>query len=176
MNEVLLKNCVQEFKNNNFDSFNEFFLETKKVVFYNIYSIVNSYELSEDLTQETYISFLNKVSELDLTKSVAGYLLTISKNIALNTIKRENKKEDIEDLEIYVSSNDKYKTNEEILLSKIKEIVNEKEFDVFIKHEYGELTFDEIAKLKKIPLATAIFQYNSAIKKLRKGLKEYESD
>lgn len=172
MDEKRLKEIVVELQNGDQSNFNEFFELTKKLVFYNCYSICKNHEQSEDLMQDSYVNFLSSIAKLDIKQSIVGYLLTISRNVSLNFVKRESKKEDYESFEPFMKTEDTYRSDEEILLDKIKKIVNDKEFEVFILRQYDELSFEEIAKLKKAPLGTILFRYNSAIKKLREGLKD----
>ncbi len=175
MEESQLKNIVRNIQKGDMSYFNVFFETTKKVIFYNVYSIVKNYETSEDITQDVYIKFLESLSNIDISKSISGYLIILSRNCALNYIKKISKEEDYEEYEFEASSNDKYTSDEELLMNKIKKILNEKELNIFLLHVYSSLTFEEISKANNIPLGTAIWIYNSSIKKLRKELVDYDS-
>ena len=56
------------------------------------------------------------------------------------------------------------------LLNRIKEILKDKEFEIFVLHAVNDYTFEEIAKLKHRPLGTILWSYNNAIKKIQKEL------
>ena len=62
-----LKLLVEKIKSDE-SYFSEFFELTKKQIFYNIFSILKDYQLSEDVLQETYVSFLSNLNSLDLNK------------------------------------------------------------------------------------------------------------
>lgn len=175
MEEKELKESVIKLKEGDMSYFASLFEATKKVIFYNIYSIVKNYETSEDLTQEVFIKFLENIDNVDVTKSISGYFIVLSRNIALNYLKKISKEEDFESFEFKANTSDSYSSDEEILIDKIRKILNEKELNVFLLHSYSDLTFDEISKSLNKPLGTVIWLYNSSIKKLRKELADYGS-
>lgn len=171
MDEIRLVALCKLFKDGKFEEFDEFVESTKKVIYYNIFSYTNNSAVTEDLLQDTYVKFLEGIETLDLSKSIVGLLLVISKNLALNYIKRESKKDDYENYEYSNGNEDIYKDDEETLLRKIKLILKPKEYEVFVLYNCSELTLNEISKSKGIPLGTVMWLYNQAIKKLRKELK-----
>lgn len=63
----------------------------KKPVFFNIYSYVKSYEISEDLLQETFLELLKNTKKIKKSQDLLGYLIVISKNKALNYIKKNKR-------------------------------------------------------------------------------------
>lgn len=174
MDEKNLKVIVENLKNGEMKYFSALFESTKKVVFYNIYSIVKNYETSEDLTQDVFMKFLENLDSIDTSKSISGYFMVLSRNVALNYIRKISKEEDFENYEFKASTDDTYNSDEMILMEKVKKILNEKELNVFLLHYYSDLTFEEISKIKGSPLGTVIWLYNSGIKKLRKELADYD--
>lgn len=172
MNEDILSIYLEEFKNGNMTHFHTFYELTKKGVFYNILSLTKSYELSEDLLQDTYVKFLSSVKEIKTSKSVLGYLIMISKNTTLDYFKKK-KEEQFEEYE-EVESKDTYSLDKLILLEKMRDILKEKEFNLILYHLIDELTFEEISLITKEPLGTLLFRYNTAIKKIRRELKYEE--
>lgn len=171
MDEVALKEMVKRMQNGETKEFDRIFDTTKKVVFYNIYSYVKNYETSEDLMQDVYLKFLENINTIDISKSIGGYFITLSRNIALNFIKKSSREDDFNEYEYKASSIDEYQSDEVILMEQVKNILNKKELNVFILHYYSELTFEEISKMTFKPLGTIIWLYNSGIKKLRKELR-----
>lgn len=171
MDEVALKEMVKRMQNGETKEFDRIFDTTKKVVFYNIYSYVKNYETSEDLMQDVYLKFLENINTIDISKSIGGYFITLSRNIALNFIKKSSREDDFNEYEYKASSIDQYQSDEVILMEQVKNILNKKELNVFILHYYSELTFEEISKMTFKPLGTIIWLYNSGIKKLRKELR-----
>ena len=167
LNEVFL-----EIKRGDQSHFNWFYENSKKQLFYNILSYTKNYELSEDLLQETYVKFLTNIKNIDDKVNVLGYLMVMSKNITLDYFKKNNRIETLNEEDISFEDNKIYET---MLISKIKEILNDIEFKILILHILGELTFNEIKDIVKKPLGTVLWIYNKSLKKVRKEL-NYEKD
>lgn len=167
LNEVFL-----ELKRGDQSHFNWFYENSKKQLFYNILSYTKNYELSEDLLQETYAKFLTNIKNIDDKVNVLGYLMVMSKNITLDYFKKNNRIETLNEEDISFEDN---KIHETMLVSKIKEILNDIKFKILILHILGELTFNEIKDIVKKPLGTVLWIYNKSLKKVRKEL-NYEKD
>ena len=167
LNEVFL-----EIKRGDQSHFNWFYENSKKQLFYNILSYTKNYELSEDLLQETYVKFLTNIKNIDDKVNVLGYLMVMSKNITLDYFKKNNRIETLNEEDISFEDD---KIHETMLVSKIKEILNDIEFKILILHILGELTFNEIKDIVKKPLGTVLWIYNKSLKKVRKEL-NYEKD
>lgn len=165
--EINLKSYVIEFQKNDLSRFDEFYDAIKEKVFYNILALTKSYELSEDLLQDTFVKFLKTVKDLDPNDSVLGYLMVISRNLTLDYFKKNNRVRLIDETKDHPYEVDQDEVDKNLLLEKVKEILKPKEFEIFVLHVLSELTFDEIAKLKKKPLGTITWAYNNAIKKLK---------
>ena len=58
--------------------------------------------------------------------------------------------------------------NNNELLEYLKHILNNDEYKVLIRHLVNEETFKDISLESKVPLGTIEWQYNSAIRKIRK--------
>ena len=167
LNEVFL-----ELKRGDQSHFNWFYENSKKQLFYNILSYTKNYELSEDLLQETYVKFLTNIKNIDDKVNVLGYLMVMSKNITLDYFKKNNRIETLNEEDISFEDD---KIHETMLVSKIKEILNDIEFKILILHILGDLTFNEIKDIVKKPLGTVLWIYNKSLKKVRKEL-NYEKD
>ena len=167
LNEVFL-----ELKRGDQSHFNWFYENSKKQLFYNILSYTKNYELSEDLLQETYVKFLTNIKNIDDKVNVLGYLMVMSKNITFDYFKKNNRIETLNEEDICFEDD---KIQETMLVSKIKEILNDIEFKILILHILGELTFNEIKDIVKKPLGTVLWIYNKSLKKVRKEL-NYEKD
>ena len=167
LNEVFL-----ELKRGDQTHFNWFYENSKKQLFYNILSYTKNYELSEDLLQETFVKFLTNIKNIDDKVNVLGYLMVMSKNITLDYFKKNNRIETLNEEDFSFEDN---KIHETMLVSKIKEILNDTEFKILILHILGELTFNEIKDIVKKPLGTVLWIYNKSLKKVRKEL-NYEKD
>ena len=154
--------------------FDEFYQETKQKVFYNIYAILKDTSLSEDALQETYIKFLNNRSKINIKDNVLGYLFVISRNIALDLIKKRKKETQFDDYALDSLHEEKEDSFVEDIIPKMKAILKDTEFEIVIMHLVNEMTHKEIASLLHKPLGTITWAYNNAIKKIRKGMNIHE--
>lgn len=166
---------IIEFQNGDYSSFDEFYSSVKRKVFYNILSLTNNYDLAEELLQETFVRLLDSIGKLNPDNNILGYLMVCSRNITLDYFRKKNRMQTVEFDENMDShfEKDKDDHNGDMLIEKIRTILNQKEFEIFVLHVMSELTFKEISKIKKRPLGTILWSYNNAIKKIRKGI-DYE--
>ena len=153
------------------DYFHPFYEASKKAIFYNIFALCKDYALSEDILEETYLSFLKNIDKIDNSENILGYLMRISKNLTLDYFKK-NSRIILSDDIYQQGENDTYCLDQKLLLEKIHKILKKDEYKIFLLHVLGDLTFDEISKATHKPLGTILWKYNSAIKKLRKELED----
>lgn len=170
MNEERLVELINEMKKGDLDSFNEFYELVKKPVFYNIQSYTKSYQDSEDILHDTFVKFLNNIQKIDTSSSILGYLMAISKNLALDCLKKRSKVKNMDDELQYMSTSDKYDVDKDILLERIRRVLKDKDYEIFVLHALSDMTFEEISKVKKRPLGTILWSYNNSIKKIRKEI------
>ncbi len=87
---------IKELKNRDYTHFDVFYEQTKRQVFFSIIHIVKDQSLAEDLLQETYMKFLEKIDLFDEKRNPHAYLATIGRNLAINMY-NARKKEIIND-------------------------------------------------------------------------------
>ena len=73
------------------DYFHPFYEASKKAIFYNIFALCKDYALSEDILEETYLSFLKNIDKIDNSENILGYLMRISKNLTLDYFKKNSR-------------------------------------------------------------------------------------
>ena len=161
---------LNKLKLNDMSCFDELYENSKKNVYFAIYVVFHNEEIAKDLMQDTYISFLNNIHKIKDGTPLVPYLVTIAKNLSMNYYKKNKReKEFINNInEIDACYYEKNYDNE--LIEKIKSILNEKEFMVFILKVLGDYSFKEISAIKKIPIGTLTWTYQEARKKLQKEL------
>lgn len=174
MDNLVLVQIVEELKRGKNDSFSTFFELTKKPIFYNIFALTRSYEISEDLLQDTYVRFLSNISNIDLNQSILGYLMVISRNLTLDTLKKNRINDELDDNKIGFTHS-KNEIDSAFIIEIAKKKLKDTEFETFILHLVNDLTFEEISKLIHKPIGTVLRYYNNSIKKIRKEV-GYEKD
>lgn len=162
---------LKELLSGNIKYFEEFYEETKKSVFYNIYAVVQDYQIAEDILQETYIKFLNNITKLRVSLNPLGYLFKISMNLSYDYAKNRKKEVNMtREQEHNICIEEKH--DDSGILHRAKLLISEKEFEIVILHVINGYTHKEISKLINKPIGTVTWAYNNAIKKMQKGLKD----
>ena len=99
-------------------------------------------------------------------------MYTITKNICLNLLKKQKRHELIEGEISDTSTMENLDDESSIILEIAKEILNDHEFRVLILHVVDCYKFKDIAKITNSLETTVRWQYNNALKKIKK---EYKS-
>jgi RNA polymerase sigma-70 factor, ECF subfamily len=157
---------IEELKKRNYQSFDTFYNLTKNQVFYAIINIVKDQDLAEDIMQDTYVKFLEKIEQYKSGSNPYAYLSTIARNLAINYYHQDKKI--VYNDEIIDHSDSLYESieeNEDIF--KLLNILSDIEKEVVTLHVINDLKFKEIAGILKKPLGTILWIYNKAIKKLK---------
>ena len=165
-----LKELLIQLQNDKMEYFDEFYNLTKNKVFYMAYSILQDYQLSEDILQDTYIKFLKHKKKVKVDGNILSYLLEISKNLSLNYVNKHKKVVNIDNIVFKYEEQYQEKFEELKLVKDMKKILNENEFQIVILKIINELTNNKYAQLLNKPLGTVLWTYNNAIKKLRRDL------
>lgn len=154
--------------------FASFYELTKGPLYYLILSYVHDHPLSEDLMQDTYVSFLTNLSKLSLRLNPYSYLMTSGRNKALDYLKSKKNDVSLDDEGVQETiGSEENMDDAEPLLAAISRLVSPFEFRIYVQHVLSDMTFKEIAELEKRPLGTITATYSVAIAKLKKGLENY---
>lgn len=158
----------------------EVYEEYISFIYHTILNIVNSKENAEDITSEFFIKLWEKAGSYREGNGHRGYLATIARNMAIDHI-RKHKKEDLspgvnedeeapDELELL---SDPGGTPEERIieelsveeaLSKLKPVYRE----IISMKVLADMTFKEIAEVLNMPMGTVTWNYQQAIKILRR--------
>lgn len=165
-----IQGIIRELKNKDYQHFDMFYHLTKKQVFFAIITIVKDQGLAEDLLQETYMKFLEKIHQFKPGMNPYAYLSTIGRHLAID-LYHKRKKEVHDDEIIDHTPDDRNDLDESDDQNDIMSMVNELEpleKEIVLLHVVNELKFREIAKELKKPIGTVLWIYQKAIKKLQK--------
>ena len=156
---------IRELKQKNYQSFDTFYNLTKNQVFYAIISVVKDNDLAQDLMQDTYVKFLEKIDQYKDGANPYAYLSTIARNLAINTYNQ--RKREVYSEEIFETIPSPEENNDEEDIFKILDLLDPDEREVVTLHIINNLKFREISPIVKKPLGTVLWIYNKAIKKLK---------
>ncbi len=172
MRVLIMEEEIEALLNGDLSKFTSFYEKTKRNVYYNIYAILKDYALSEDVLQETYVKFLENLPKLKKGQNALGYLYVISRNLALDTIRKRKNESQEEIYDHMLKQEESHLSND--ILDLAERVLKKQEFEIVILHLVNEMPHKEIAKLMHRPLGTILWAYNNALKKLRKevGLDE----
>ncbi len=171
-----LEHYVKGLKKKDNETFEAVYHETKHAVYAMILPIVKDRSLAEDVMQDTYIKMIENIYSYNQKYKFINWLLTIAKNTALDSYRKNQKSfsidvQEADDLFISKESNVEHELEAEYYLS----LLNDDERRVVVLKVLGDMKHKDIAKLLDKPLGTVIWLYNEAMKKMR-SMKEDDRD
>ncbi len=169
-----LEEYIQKLKLGDSSAFDEIYQLTYRKIFFVVLPILRDRSLTEDIMQDTYLKFLEKLYQYKATNSLA-YILTIARNLALNEYnkrKREVKVVDSDMDQFCIADHIEIGIENKELIQSALDVLNDLERNVFILHTIEDLRHREIALILNKPLGSITWTYQQAIKKMRKHLKD----
>ena len=156
--------------------------------FNNILYFVNQYlkdnMLAKDVAQETFITLWKVRQNLNPKSNLRAYTFTIARNKALNLLREKHLSSidalDKKEITLYTESLASNHVSEKIdaleleeLLEKTYAEMSAKVRESFLLSREQGLTYEEIAKKRGLSAKAVEYHMNTALKLLRKRLKEY---
>jgi len=143
--------------------------------------VLTNEEQAEDIFQETFIRFYQKVDINYATTNVPGFLITIARNLCLN--QKRNKKNTVPIDEVEYLKYDAFKYEDVQLMELITmalDLLDISYREPFVLREYNGMQYDEISEQLGITIANAktrVFRAKQKIKDiLQPYLNELEKD
>lgn len=144
-------------------AFEQIVLQTERAVYNLALSIVKKKEDAEDVTQETYLRLWRAASELKLESSLKLYILRTARNLALDLIRKNSKRNEIDtvildadgEFEIDIADESPDSRPDESYLRKIeKEVVRQSieelpsaAREIIVLRDIEGLSYTEIAEM-----------------------------
>lgn len=158
------KSIIGQFKDRDYRSFDTFYADTKKSVYFTIIGILRDPDLTEDIMQETYMTFLRKIDRVDADKNVKSYLLTIARNLSINRYHKRKHEVLSDELVHSVASEEAY---DDPGVLDILKLLDDATREVVTHRIINDMKFKEIARITNKPLGTVLWLYQKGIKTLR---------
>ena len=178
MNE---KAYLKEIKKGNSSVLDSFIEELYPPVYRYVFCKVSGKEEAKDITQEVFIRFSRQIHNYKSDGKVLAYLYTIAMNCCRSYYRKE-KHHDYLELNEEIASDDK-SLSEQVLdqlkFDQLKEYLlrlSDKDQNVLIFHYLKQMTFKEISTLTKESEATIKTRHYRALKKIRRMMKEGDTD
>ena len=169
MDKDRISKLTEELQKGNMEYFDEFYDLTKRGVFSMAYSILHNKEDSENVMQDTYLKFLERLPHMKKDKSVLAYLMQTAKNLSLNIYKTYQKRDASYPIE---NISEEMKIEDDTIMNVMKKVLKPKERQIVLMHCLYDMTHKEIASTLHRPIGSITWAYNNAIKKLQEALKD----
>lgn len=152
----------------------ELYSKTRTYVYGYALSMLSNVNDAEDVMQDTYVNIYKYASMYNPRNKPLAWILTITKNLCLNKLKKmKNKKEvDISELEHKITKGKKNEHHDYVFVKTILEELTEEERKIVLLSSVDGLKYREIAHLLELNLSTVLSKYHRAMKKLRAKYKE----
>lgn len=163
---------VRKIQGGDSEAFARLYEETRRSVYYTAYSVCRDKYAAETIMQDTFVKFYENIGSVDAKHNPYAYLLTISRNLALNLVKREKSRVTVEPEKVDYVKNDSTLARDDGLTEFAARVLTEREFRVLMLCAVHKYKRHEVGKMLDMPTATVTWTYNKAISKLKKKLEE----
>lgn len=178
MTENDFEQCISKLNSNDMSGLRQIYEEYSRMIYSAVYSVCRDPHAAEDVTSEFFLKLKKAAAVYRSGSGHRKWLLTAARNLAIDYL-RKNKHEismtDISgDEESHPLSDIPDKTDVEKDVSSdmtardMLAKLNDAEREIVNLKIYCELTFSEISDVLHIPIGTAAWRYNTAVKKLKK--------
>lgn len=149
-------------------------------IYHTVINIVKQKETAEDITSEFFIKLWEKADSYKPGGGHKGYLATIARNMAIDYVRkyqkevyieRDSEDEDESDNVSQIADSAQTLENQVVeelavneALSRLKPVYRQ----IVTMKVLGDMTFKEISQVLNIPMGTVTWNYQDAIKQLRR--------
>ncbi len=142
-------------------------------------------EQAENVAQDVFMSLWEKREEVDFTKSVLPWLVTITRNKCLNILKNKKVQQKFQDrsynmimdlrVDLAESSSEFMLMNSEVeaLMKESMEKMSPSIKETFLLCRFKEKKYEEVAKIQNVSVKTIEYRIMCALRILRKDLKDF---
>ncbi|RGH37587.1 sigma-70 family RNA polymerase sigma factor [Ruminococcus sp. AM43-6] len=179
-----IKKLVLQAAQGNKAAFGALYEETGRTVYFSCRKLLGDPQLAEDITQETYLTALQKLGTLAQPENFPAWVNRIGINLCKmhfrnNSAPEDNSEEIIEEIpdeglipEEYVSNDAKRK----IIMDIIDTVLTEEQRQSVILYYFDMLTVPEIAEVMNCTTGTVTSRLSAARKKIKEAVLIYEEN
>lgn len=167
--EARFEKCIREMNRGDQNGLKEVYEEYVSYIYGIVRALLHNKEEAEDITSDFFLRLWEKSDTYKPGGGHKGWMATIARNMAIDYIrkhKREEFSETINDTES--NENVEHQVLSDISMDEALATLRDSERKVVHLKIMGELTFREIAEILQQPMGTVTWNYNQAIKKLRR--------
>jgi RNA polymerase sigma-70 factor (ECF subfamily) len=129
---------------------------------------------AKDVFQDTFVRFYNNVKENNINVNVPGYIMTIARNLCLNSIRNKKYPACLTE-NVYITDERSNMENKDLfrLMMASLDIIDEKLKEAFVLREIDGLSFNELAETCGITVTNAKRRVYRAREKLLEIMEPY---
>lgn len=176
---------IREAVGGNKTAFEELYKKTNKMVYFTCLSFLKNEQDAQDVSQDVYVTMLEKLNELKDSVVFESWLTRITVNKCKDFIKKKKPLPiDDERLTDLIDSNDneilipdEYVNDEakrKIIMEIIKESLSDVLYQTVVLFYFHDMSAADIAELMDCPVGTITSRLCIARAKIKKGIEEYE--
>lgn len=169
----ILRTYMKQFQKNQFHHFDDFYDATSKYVFFTLKKYLKDAMLIEDLMQDIYIKFVQKVKDIQVEQFNITYLTTMARNKAIDHLRKVNQNVILDDTYIHQHVDIKEIDQDYIWLL---DQLSPSDKEIVFLHVIEGLTFKEMSTLFDRPLGTLYSQYQKALTILKEAYHEHQKN
>ena len=165
-------------------AFETIYQATYRQVYYTCMSFLKNEQNAQDIMQDTYITALTHMQQLENPERISAWLNRIAVNKCKDFLAKnmpEEFREEVFETEMleendnflpenYVTNNEKRK----IVLEIMQEELSAVQYQTIILYYYDEMSVSEIAECMNCPEGTVTYRLSSARGKIKRAVQEYE--
>jgi len=157
---------IEELKLGKEEAFNEVYYKYHKLIFYIIYTMVNSRTTTEDLLQESFIKMFEKVHQLNNPSTFHYWFIQLAKNITKNYLRKESKHLNQSNIELETIEDES--TNLNVPIFEFNGYLNNFENYVVTLHFVFNYSFKQISEETGQSMSIVTKAFYVAKKKIKK--------
>ncbi|OGU12493.1 MAG: hypothetical protein A2X61_02550 [Ignavibacteria bacterium GWB2_35_12] len=139
--------------------------------------ILNNNEQAEDIFQEVFIRFFQKIKSNYPDTNVPGYLIKIARNLCLNYKRDKVNTISIQENDVYFEPGKSFENSELLdLITTALELLDFEYKEAFVMREYDGLSYNEIAEVTNTTVTNAKSRVFRAKQKIKEILQPYLKD
>ncbi|MBQ9065054.1 MAG: RNA polymerase sigma factor [Blautia sp.] len=167
--------CMNRIRGGDKEALKEIYESCQEYIFHLMYSITGNYSDAEDLSVEFFLKLWDIADKYTPGGGYRRWLTVIARNLALDFLRRNQREialeaENIEqELEKHSGDDPGYeKVLDDISIEQALAGLSPAEREIVHLKVAGELTFQNIADILKVPMGTVTWRYRQAVGKLRR--------
>lgn len=180
MTDQQFNDCLVRIRNKDKSGLHEIYEEYISFIYHVVLDIVKNRENAEDITSEFFIKLWDRSDGYRPGSGHKGYMATIARNMAIDHIRKYRREEltagmedeDAPPDEIASAESGSSSPEEEVVatlsveqaLDRLKPVYRQ----IIIMKVLSDMTFKEIASVLEMPMGTVTWNYQEAIKQLRR--------